>query len=78
VAIYRLIASGTFDPEVIELMTTAYEDALTDLRLIDRADPLTELIAQSIITVTSTGERDPEKIKDCALNALGIRKINAA
>jgi hypothetical protein len=77
-AIYRLIASGTFDPDAVEAMTAAYEGALSDLRLIDRNDPLTELIAKSIITITSTGERDPDKIKDRALNALGVRKIDAA
>jgi len=75
-AIYRMIASGTFDPEVVEAMTAAYEMALSDLDLVDRSDPLTELIATSIITVTSTGEREPEKIKERALNALGVRKIN--
>ena len=60
-AIYRLIASGTFDPDAIEAMTAAYESALSDLRLVDRGDPLTDVIAKSIITVASTGERDPEE-----------------
>ena len=77
-AIYRLIASGTFDPEVIEVMTAAYERALSELRLTDRNDPLTELIAKSIINVTARGERDPEMLKERALNALGIRKTVAA
>lgn len=77
-AIYRLIASGTFDPEAIEVMIAAYEGALSDLHLIDRTDPLTELIATSIINVTAAGERDSEKIKERALNALGVGKTNAA
>ena len=77
-AIYRLIANGTFDPEAIEAMTAAYEGALSDLRLIDRTDPLTELIATSIINATQAGERDPEKIKGHALNALRVGKTNAA
>lgn len=72
--IYRLIASGTFDPDVIEVMTAAYERALSELRLTDRNDPLTELIAKSIINVTAVGERDPEMLKERALHALGIRK----
>jgi hypothetical protein len=77
-AIYRLIANGSFGPDVIEAMTAAYEAALLDLRMIDRSDPLTELIAKSIVNVTATGERDPEIIKERALNALGVRKIAAA
>jgi hypothetical protein len=72
-AIYRLIAIGTFGPDEIEAMAAAYEDVLTDLKL-DRDDPLTELIAKSIVNVTATGERDPETIRERALNALGIRR----
>jgi hypothetical protein len=72
-AIYRLIAIGTFGPDEIKAMTAAYENALIDLSL-DRDDRLTELIARSIVNVTATGERDPETIKERALNALGIRR----
>jgi hypothetical protein len=77
-AIYRLIANGSFGPDVIEPMTAAYERALSDLQLIDRNDPLTELIARSIINVAANGERDPEIIKERALHALGVRKVAAA
>ena len=77
-AIYRLIASGHFGPDEIEAMIKAYETTLTDLRMIDRKDPLTEIIAKSIVNVTATGERDPEVISKRALNALGIRKAVAA
>lgn len=77
-AIYRLIAEGSFDPGVIEAMTTAYEAALADLHLVDRNDPLTDLIAKSIVGVTGMGERDPKKIKERALNMLGAHKPDAA
>ena len=76
-AIYRLIANGSFGPDLIVAMTAAYESALTDLELIDRKDPLTELIAKSIINITATGERDPERMKERALNALGVRRSAA-
>ena len=72
-AIYRLIAMGSFGPDEIKAMIAAYESALTDLQMADRDDPLTELIAKSIVDVTATGVRDPEKIKERALNALGVR-----
>ena len=76
-AIYRLIAGGTFGPDEIKAMAAAYESALIDLQLMDRNDPLTELIAKAIVNVTATGERDPEKIKERALNALGVRRTAA-
>ena len=76
-AIYRLIADGTFGPDAIKAMVAAYEGALTDLRLIDRDDPLSELIAKAIVNVAATGERDPDNIKNRALNALGVRSTAA-
>ena len=77
-AIYRLIANGSFEPEEIEVMTAAYEAALSDLRLVDRDDPITEVVASAIVSITSRGERDPATIKDRALNALGVRQSDAA
>ena len=72
-AIYRLIESGSYGPDEIKAMAAAYETALVEIGLVDRDDPFTELIANSILTITATGERDPEKIKERALRALGTR-----
>jgi hypothetical protein len=77
-AIYRLIANGSFGPDEIKAMTDAYEGALIDLHLTNRDDPITELIAKSIVNVTATGERDPVVIKERAINALGVRRPSAA
>jgi hypothetical protein len=70
-AIYRLIANGSFGPEEIEAMRAAYEAALIDLRLVDRDDPFTEIVASAILHITGTGERDPVVIKTRALRAIG-------
>ena len=75
-AIYRLIANGSFGPEEIEAMTAAYEAALLHLGL-DRDDPITEIIAAAIVTITSRGERDPATIKARALNAVGLRSLDS-
>jgi len=40
-AIYRLIANGSFGPDEIKVMTAAYEGALVDLNVANRDDPLT-------------------------------------
>ena len=77
-AIYRLIANGSFGPEEIKAMTAAYEAALLDLRLVDRDDPITEIVATAIVSITSRGERDPATIKDRALNILGAAELDAA
>jgi len=50
-AIYRLLREASFDQADIERMTPAYEAALDLLRLNDRTDPATELVATKIIEV---------------------------
>jgi hypothetical protein len=77
-AIYRSIANDSFGPDEIKVMTAANEDALLDLRLANRDDPITELIAKAIVNVTATGERDPILVKERAINALGVRRPTAA
>jgi hypothetical protein len=77
-AIYRLIASKSFGPDEIEAMIAAYESALVEMRLTNRDDPLTEDVAKAIVNVTATGERAPERIRDRALNALGLSKPDDA
>jgi hypothetical protein len=69
VAIQRLLREASFGPDDIRRLTAAYEGTLDLLRLLDRTDPVTELIAAKIIQVYRMGERDPPRI--CA-RALGI------
>ena len=76
-AIYRLIANGAFGPAEIEAMTAAYEAALLDLGLVDRDDPITEMVAKAIVSITGLGERNPATIKDRALQALGARSFDS-
>jgi hypothetical protein len=77
-AIYKLIANGSFGQKEIELMSAAYERALIDLAITNREDPITELIAKAVINVVATGERDPKLVEERALNALGLRRTDAA
>lgn len=48
-AIYKLIANGSFEPDEIKVMTEAYEGAIIELCIANRDDPITELIAKSIV-----------------------------
>lgn len=59
-------------PEEIRQMTAAYEKALHKLGLIDRSDPMTELVAKKIVEVVQAGERNPARISRRALLELGI------
>jgi hypothetical protein len=69
-AIYRLLKNSAFGPEEIKVLTTAYEDTLRTLRLADRADPATEIIAKKIIEFAQRGERDPLRLRERAIESL--------
>ncbi len=72
-AIYRMFREGVFSPDEIESLSAAYEAALKVLRLKDREDPVTELIAAKIIQVYRLGEHDPATICTRSLKELGVR-----
>ena len=73
-AIRRLIAAGSYTPDEIRSMTEAFDIALIVLRLRDKDDPITELLARSIAAIVATGERMPGAIVDRAIEELGIRR----
>jgi len=70
-AIYRLLQNAPMGPEEAAL-TEAYEATLKKLRLADRSDPITQLIAKKIIEVGQRGIRDPEQISALAIKELGV------
>ena len=60
--INRLLAKTTVGPEEIRLLNEAYKRALRGLHLVDRNDPLTEMVAKKIIEVNQGGINDPAQI----------------
>jgi hypothetical protein len=72
VAIYRLLQRSAFGPEDIALLASAYEDALRALKLNDRDDPITQLVAKRIIEAAQTGLRDPDSLCATAIKDLNV------
>jgi hypothetical protein len=68
--ISRFLDGGAFGPDDVKVMTNAFDDALRELKLTDRADPLTEMVAQEIVEAARLGERDPVKLRDVALRSI--------
>lgn len=60
--IHRLLKNSAFGPDDIKVLTDAFEAALRELNLVDRADPATELVAKRIIELAQRGERDHERL----------------
>jgi len=70
--INRLLAGSSLGPEQIGRLNDAYELTLRALYLVDRNDPLTEIVAKKIIEVSQTGIIDPAQISRLAVKDLGF------
>jgi hypothetical protein len=70
-AIYRLLQHSAFSPEDIGPIITAYEDCLRILKLTNRSDPFTEIVAKAIFAIAQTGVRDPLQLRKLALEQIG-------
>ena len=71
-AVYRLLQNSPLCPEEIAVLTDAYERTLRRLSLVDRKDPLTELIARKIIELAQRGVREAKQLSELAIKELGV------
>jgi hypothetical protein len=62
--IRQLLDSSAFNPEEVALLCDVFEDMLRTLKLVDRSDPATSLIAKKIIELARRGERDRVRLCD--------------
>jgi hypothetical protein len=68
------LAEGVFDPQAVSAMSAAYGAACASLGLVDRTDPLNEIVARKVIEIAGTGERDPQRLTDLVLLAFSADK----
>jgi hypothetical protein len=69
----RLILENdhSFAPEDIANLTAAFEAALSKLGLVNRYDPITTEVAKRVMQLAKEGERDPGRLCEGAVTALG-------
>jgi hypothetical protein len=74
VPVVRLLngLQNSFDPEVLDLIVAVYDKARAALGLVDRNDPLTELLAKKIIEVAQAGERDRLRLYEIAMEGRSV------
>jgi hypothetical protein len=65
----RLLENSKLGPEDIARLNKAYTYASRALSLVERNDPLTQMLARKIIEVGAT-ESDPKKISDIAIKKI--------
>jgi hypothetical protein len=59
-----------FGPEDVEILSSALEETLCSLRLIDRIDPAVSMVAERLIQLATDGERDSARLREEALKSL--------
>jgi hypothetical protein len=59
-----------FTPEDVKILIEAFEGALNALKLVDRDDQLSIMVAKLIIEFAKEGERDPARLRDLVLKTL--------
>jgi hypothetical protein len=69
--INRLLDASKLTPEEMERLNRAFTFALRSLSLVDRNDPVTELVAKKIIEISAT-VADPAELANAAIKRLGI------
>jgi hypothetical protein len=61
---------AVFGPKDIAGITAAFDDALKQLGLVDRKDPIVMLVARTTIQLAKQGERDPKCLSDKVVRLL--------
>ena len=70
--INQLLEKDAFGPAEIKVLVTAFEEALQELRLVNRNDPAVTLVAKRIIALAQQGERDPIRLREGAVKGDGF------
>jgi hypothetical protein len=60
-------------PEEIELLNKAFNHALNLLGVVDRNDPLCDMVARKVLEVGATSVCEPREIAEMAVARMGLR-----
>ena len=68
----RLIIKNdrAFSAEEARVLIEAFEDTLRALKLTDREDPITLLVAKRVVELAKEGERDPVQLRNRTLKTI--------
>jgi hypothetical protein len=65
-----LLQNTTFGPDEIVVFVAAFEGALRQMDLVDRADPATEMVARKTIELARHRERDAVRLRERVVKAM--------
>ena len=67
------LLKGKRTPEEVELLNKAFNHALNLLGVVDRNDPLCDMVARKVIEVGTTRISEPREIAEMAVVRIGLR-----
>ena len=68
--IYELLRrQGSYEPEDVAMLGKVFDDVLQTLGLVERKDPVTEMVAKKLVELAKTGVRDPLRLKALTIQA---------
>lgn len=70
--INRLFAEGKIKPEDLARLDSAFAFTLKSLSLVDRNDPICEIVARKVVEIDTSGIHDPHEIAKRAVKELGV------
>jgi hypothetical protein len=70
--INRLLQEAGTDPVEIERLNRAFAFTLKSLSLVDRNDPICEIVACKVIEIDKAGTHDPQEIAKLAAKQFGV------
>jgi hypothetical protein len=74
--IYTLLRNqGVFTPEEMTVLGNVFEDVLQTLGLVDRNNPLAEMIAKKVVEFATAGIREPDRLKAVTIQAFVHRQL---
>ena len=68
----RLLEDNRFTPERRHVIELAFNNTLRKLDLVDRNDPICELVARKIIAISDSGVTNASAIAEIAYRQLGL------
>jgi hypothetical protein len=60
---------GVFAPDEVAMLGKVFEDVLRIKGLVDRKDPMTDMVAKKLSELATSGIRDPDRLKTLTLRA---------
>jgi hypothetical protein len=69
--ISRFLSDRKLNPEQTEFLNAAFNLALQALQLVDRNDPICEIVARKVIEIGVDGVGDPQEVANAVVKQLG-------